>query len=300
LCHVVRVESAGAVGEEIVTTDPVVVGDLTKSYGEVKAVDGISFSIVPAETFVLLGPNGAGKSTTIEILEGYRTRTSGRVEVLGIDPQKADRTFKARIGIVLQQAGDLGRLSVRQTLEHFASLYPNPRDVDEVIHAVDLAAKADTAIRKLSGGQQHRVDVALGIIGNPELLFLDEPTTGFDPEVRRQFWEVIRGLKAEGTTIMLTTHYLDEAEELGDRAGIILDGKLVALDRVESIGGAQMRVPIVSWVQDGVEMNERTERPGEFVAQLVDRLGMEPAHLDVRTPTLESVYLAMLDGRGEA
>lgn len=280
--------------------DPVVVADLAKTYGELKAVDGISFSITRAETFVLLGPNGAGKSTTIEILEGYRTRTSGRVEVLGIDPQKADRTFKARIGIVLQQAGDLGRLSVRQTLEHFASLYPNPRDVDEVIHAVDLAAKADTAIRKLSGGQQHRVDVALGIIGNPEMLFLDEPTTGFDPEVRRQFWEVIRGLKAEGTTIMLTTHYLDEAEELGDRAGIILGGKLVALDRVEAIGGAEMRTPIVSWTHDGVERSQRTERPGEFVAQLVDRLGMEPEHLDVRTPTLESVYLAMLDGRDES
>lgn len=272
---------------------------LTKQYGSLRAVDDVSFAISRGETFVLLGPNGAGKSTTIEILEGFRNRTAGDVQVLGIDPQKADRAFKARIGIVLQQAGDLGRLTVRQTLQHFASLYPNPRDVDEVIHAVDLAAKAETAIRKLSGGQQHRVDVALGMIGNPELLFLDEPTTGFDPEVRRQFWEVIRRLKAEGTTIMLTTHYLDEAEELGDRAGIILDGKLVAIDAVSRIGGAHLRIPVVSWFEDGITRSEQTDQPGAFVAELVRRLGGEPEKLDVRTPTLETVYLSMLDGRGE-
>jgi ABC-2 type transport system ATP-binding protein len=275
------------------------VAGLTKQYGSLRAVDDISFSIARGETFVLLGPNGAGKSTTIEILEGFRDRTAGEVAVLGIDPQKADRAFKARIGIVLQQAGDLGRLTVRQTLQHFASLYPDPRDVDEVIHAVDLGAKAETAIRKLSGGQQHRVDVALGMIGNPELLFLDEPTTGFDPEVRRQFWEVIRRLQAEGTTIMLTTHYLDEAEELGNRAGIILDGRLVALDAVSRIGGTQLRVPVVSWLESGARRSEATEHPGAFVANLVQRLGGEPEGLDVRTPTLENVYLAMLDGRSE-
>jgi ABC-2 type transport system ATP-binding protein len=275
------------------------VAGLTKQYGSLRAVDDISFSIARGETFVLLGPNGAGKSTTIEILEGFRDRTAGEVAVLGIDPQKADRAFKARIGIVLQQAGDLGRLTVRQTVQHFASLYPDPRDVDEVIHAVDLAAKAETAIRKLSGGQQHRVDVALGMIGNPELLFLDEPTTGFDPEVRRQFWEVIRRLQAEGTTIMLTTHYLDEAEALGNRAGIILDGRLVALDAVSRIGGTQLRVPVVSWLESGARRSEATEHPGAFVANLVQRLGGEPEGLDVRTPTLENVYLAMLDGRSE-
>jgi ABC-2 type transport system ATP-binding protein len=275
------------------------VAGLTKQYGSLRAVDDISFSIARGETFVLLGPNGAGKSTTIEILEGFRDRTAGEVAVLGIDPQKADRAFKARIGIVLQQAGDLGRLTVRQTVQHFASLYPDPRDVDEVIHAVDLAAKAETAIRKLSGGQQHRVDVALGMIGNPELLFLDEPTTGFDPEVRRQFWEVIRRLQAEGTTIMLTTHYLDEAEALGNRAGIILDGRLVALDAVSRIGGTQLRVPVVSWLESGARRSEATEHPGAFVANLVQRLGGEPERLDVRTPTLENVYLAMLDGRSE-
>jgi ABC-2 type transport system ATP-binding protein len=217
--------------------------------------------------------------------------------VLGMDPAKADRGFKARVGIVLQQAGDLGRLSVRQTLTHFASLYPNPRSVDEVIYAVDLEQKADIAIRKLSGGQQHRVDVALGMIGNPELLFLDEPTTGFDPEVRRQFWEVIAGLQAEGTTIMLTTHYLDEAEALGDRAAVILAGQIVAIDQVHSIGGADMRVPVVRWIENGVERSERTPQPAAFVASLVERLGQEPERLNVRTPTLEDVYLAMLDGR---
>ncbi len=275
------------------------VAGLTKEYGTLRAVDDVSFTITRGETFVLLGPNGAGKSTAIEILEGFRERTAGEVSVLGIDPQRADREFKSRIGIVLQQSGDLGRLTVRQTLQHFASLYPDPRNVDEVIEAVDLATKAETTIRKLSGGQQHRVDVALGMIGNPELLFLDEPTTGFDPEVRRQFWEVIRRLKAEGTTIMLTTHYLDEAEELGDRAGIILDGRLVALDDVSRIGGDQFRVPVVTWLEAGMQHREATQRPGEFVADLVRRLGHEPEQLQVRTPTLENVYLAMLDGRSE-
>ncbi|MDA2988924.1 MAG: ABC transporter ATP-binding protein [Actinomycetota bacterium] len=275
----------------------VAVEALTKRYGDLVAVDDISFNIDQGETFVLLGPNGAGKSVTIEILEGFRHRTSGEVRVLGMDPAKADREFKSRVGIVLQQAGDLGRLSVRQTLTHFASLYPNPRSVDEVIYAVDLAQKADIAIRKLSGGQQHRVDVALGMIGNPELLFLDEPTTGFDPEVRRQFWQVIEGLKAEGTTIMLTTHYLDEAEALGDRAGVIIAGELVAIDQVHSIGGAEMRVPVVRWLEGGVERSERTSEPAQFVASLAERLGHEPERLNVRTPTLEDVYLAMLDGR---
>jgi ABC-2 type transport system ATP-binding protein len=277
----------------------VLVDQLTKTYGDLVAVNDVSFSIAPGETFVLLGPNGAGKSVTIEILEGFRQRTSGNVQVLGQDPHKADRRFKSRIGVVLQQAGDLGRLTVRQTLQHFASLYPNPRDVDELIAAVDLASKADSAIRKLSGGQQHRVDVALGMVGNPELLFLDEPTTGFDPEVRRAFWEVIRRLQSEGTTIMLTTHYLDEAEALADRAGVILQGKLVAVDSVERIGGADLRTPVVRWVEGGQPRSEKTDRPGEFTMQLVERLGGEPEGLNVRTPTLEDVYLAMLDGRSQ-
>jgi len=172
----------------------------------------------------LLGPNGAGKSTTIEILEGYRDRSSGEASVLGVDPGKGGTAWRARLGIVLQSTGESGNVTVREQLSHFAGFYPNPRSVDEVIAAVGLESKAGTLIRKLSGGQQRRVDVALGIIGNPELLFLDEPTTGFDPEARRQFWQLIRGLKHNGTTILLTTHYLDEAAQLGDRAGIIAAG----------------------------------------------------------------------------
>lgn len=271
------------------------VRDLKKSYKNLLAVDGISFDIALGETFVLLGPNGAGKSTTIEILEGFRTRTSGEVKVLGIDPQKAPRDFRSRIGIVQQSAGDLGRLSVRNIVEHFAGLYPKPRNVDEVLAAVGLEAKASEPVKKLSGGQQHRVDVALGLIGNPEVLFLDEPTTGFDPEVRRAFWDVIRGLQQEGMTIMLTTHYLDEAEELGDRAGVIVDGKLVALGKVSEIGGSEARKTEVSWVEGGLSRSERTDNPAWFIGELSSRLGAEPERLQVRIPDLEQVYLGLLD-----
>ncbi len=200
------------------------VRELRKQYGQKTAVDGVSFDIRPGETFALLGPNGAGKSTTIEILEGYRSRTGGEVSVLGTDPAKGGLDWKARLGIVLQSTGETGLVTVAEQLKHFAGFYPNPRDVDEVIAAVGLEPQAKTRIAKLSGGQQRRVDVALGIIGRPELLFLDEPTTGFDPEARRHFWQVIRGLKAEGTTILLTTHYLDEAAQLADRAGVIAGG----------------------------------------------------------------------------
>lgn len=274
--------------------DAIEVLDLTKSYRDLRALDGISFSIEKGETFVLLGPNGAGKSTAIEILEGFRTRSSGTVRVLGQDPQKASRDFRARIGIVQQAAGDLGRLSVRSIVSHFASLYPNPREVDEVIAAVGLEEKASDPVRKLSGGQQHRVDVALGLIGNPEVLFLDEPTTGFDPEVRRAFWEVIRGLQKEGMTIMLTTHYLDEAEELGHRAGVIVDGKLVSLGKVAEIGGPDSRRPQVSWFEAGQKHSERTDNPAWFIGELSARLGAEPERLEVKAPGLEQIYLELL------
>ena len=215
---------------------PVHVRDLLKSYGAFTAVDGISFDIHEGETFALLGPNGAGKSTTIEILEGYRDRTSGDVSVLGVDPQHGGLDWKAQLGIVLQSSGESGNVTVLEQLTHFANYYPNPRKVSEVIEAVGLTEKAKTRISKLSGGQRRRVDVALGIIGRPKLLFLDEPTTGFDPEARRQFWALINQLKAEGTTILLTTHYLDEAATLADRAGIILGGKLVDRGRINEIG----------------------------------------------------------------
>jgi ABC-2 type transport system ATP-binding protein len=272
------------------------VTDLRKTYrGGFEAVKGIDFSIARGETFALLGPNGAGKSTTIELLEGYRDRTGGEARVLGVDPQRGGLDWKARLGIVLQSSGEQGNTTVREQLTHFAGLYPNPRKVDEVIMAVGLGEKAGTRIKKLSGGQRRRVDVALGIIGNPELLFLDEPTTGFDPEARRQFWDLIRGLKRDGTTILLTTHYLDEAAQLGDRAGIIADGRLVALGPVDELGGAEARVPIVRWVENGTPREQRTERPGELVARL--SAAGEPERLEVIRPSLEDIYLTLIDAQ---
>ena len=193
------------------TGDPVQIRGLTKSYRGLPAVAGLDLQIHRGEVFALLGPNGAGKTTTVEILEGYRNRDGGEVSVLGEDPQQADRAWRSRIGIVLQSSTENAELTVQEMVVHFARYYPHPRDPDEVIAAVGLQDKRSARTRALSGGQRRRLDVALGIIGAPELLFLDEPTTGFDPEARRGFWELIRSLKGEGTTIMLTTHYLEEA-----------------------------------------------------------------------------------------
>jgi ABC-2 type transport system ATP-binding protein len=275
------------------------VRELRKTYGDVAAVDGVSFDIHRGETFALLGPNGAGKSTIIEILEGYRERTSGEVRVLGTDPWRASLDWKARLGIVLQSSGETGAVTVREQLSHFAALYPKPRDVDEVIAAVGLEQKAGSLIRKLSGGQRRRVDVAVGIIGRPELLFLDEPTTGFDPEARRSFWTLVRELQREGTTIVLTTHYLDEAAQLGDRAGVIAGGRMVDIAPIDSLGGADARIPIVRWSEDGAVREERTPAPGAFVASLIARLGPEPDGLEVIRPSLEDVYLDLV-GREHA
>lgn len=272
------------------TSDPVVrVRDLRKNYGSFTALDGVSFDIERGETFALLGPNGAGKSTTIEILEGYRDRSSGEANVLGTDPSKGGTAWRARLGIVLQSTGESGNVTVREQLSHFAGFYPNPRSVDEVIAAVGLESKANVLIRKLSGGQRRRVDVALGIIGNPELLFLDEPTTGFDPEARRQFWQLIRGLKHNGTTILLTTHYLDEAAQLGDRAGIIAGGRLIDIGAINEIGGVEARVPIVRWREKGVLREERTSTP----AALVSKLGEKDA-LEIIRPSLEDIYIDLV------
>ena len=271
------------------------VRDLHKTYGQKAAVDGVSFDLHHGETFALLGPNGAGKSTTIEILEGYRSRTGGDVRVLGVDPAKGGLDWKARLGIVLQSTGETGLLTVTEQLRHFAGFYPHPRAVDEVIAAVGLEAQAKTRIGKLSGGQQRRVDVALGIIGRPELLFLDEPTTGFDPEARQQFWGLIRELKAEGTTILLTTHYLDEAARLADRAGVIAAGRLVALGGIDELGGRHARVPLVRWTDAGGSHEQRTEEPGRLVASLVGgQGGHEPEGLEVIRPSLEDVYLQLV------
>ncbi|MEO8907440.1 MAG: ABC transporter ATP-binding protein [Microbacteriaceae bacterium] len=270
------------------------VRDLQKSYGNLTALGGVSFDIQRGETLALLGPNGAGKSTTIEILEGYRDRSGGEASVLGVDPQHASLAWKAQLGIVLQSTGEPGNVTVREQLAHFAGFYPNPRDVDEVIASVGLTEKAKTRIRALSGGQRRRVDVALGIIGRPQLLFLDEPTTGFDPEARHEFWGLIRQLKAEGTTILLTTHYLDEAAQLSDRAAVIAGGKLVEIAPIDEIGGADARVPVVRWREASAVREERTARPAQLVAELVARLGGEPEGLEVIRPSLEAIYLQLL------
>lgn len=276
-------------------TDSVIqVQDLRKTYGAFTAVDGISFDIRRGETFALLGPNGAGKSTTIEILEGYRHRTSGDVRVLGVDPQRGGLEWKSRLGVVLQSSGETGNFTVHELLSEFAGYYPNPRPVDAVIAAVGLEAKQKVRVGKLSGGQRRRLDVALGIVGRPELLFLDEPTTGFDPEARRQFWDLIRSLKSEGTSILLTTHYLDEAAQLGDRAAVIAGGQLVAIGAIDEIGGAQARVPLVRWTDAaGAVQEHRTPEPGAAVAALYRDTG-EPRGLEVVRPTLEDIYLGLI------
>ena len=270
------------------------VRDLRKTYGNVTGLDGVSFDIRRGETFALLGPNGAGKSTTIEILEGYRDRTSGEASVLGVDPQRGGIDWKARLGIVLQNTGESGNVTVLEQLTHFAGYYRNPRPVAEVIDSVGLTHKAKTRIGQLSGGQRRRVDVALGIIGRPELLFLDEPTTGFDPEARRQFWTLIDGLKADGTSILLTTHYLDEAAHLADRAAVINGGVIVDMGRIDELGGADARIPVVRWRERGALREERTTEPAALVARLHAAHGGEPEGLEVIRPSLEDIYLRLV------
>jgi ABC-2 type transport system ATP-binding protein len=278
------------------TSAPAVsVRELRKHYGSFAALNGVSFDIERGETFALLGPNGAGKSTTIEILEGYRDRSGGEASVLGVDPQHGGLAWKAQLGIVLQSTGEPGNVSVKEQLTHFASYYTNPRNVDALIEAVGLTEKAKTRIKSLSGGQRRRVDVALGILGRPQVLFLDEPTTGFDPEARRQFWELIRSVKAEGTTILLTTHYLDEAAQLADRAGVIAGGQLIDIGEVDALGGADARVPFVRWRDETGLHEQRTHEPGAVVAALVERSGGEPRDLEVIRPSLEDIYLRLVE-----
>jgi ABC-2 type transport system ATP-binding protein len=276
------------------TSESVVrVRDLTKSYGASVALRGVSFDVEPGETLGLLGPNGAGKSTTIEILEGYRDRSSGEVSVLGVDPRHGGLDWKARLGIVLQTSADQGTATVREQIAHFAGFYPRPRDVDEVLVAVGLEEKANARIRSLSGGQRRRVDVALGVVGRPELLFLDEPTTGFDPEARRRFWQLIRSLSSDGTSIVLTTHYLDEAAQLSDRVAVVTGGRLVALGRPDELGDEEARTPRVTWLDDHGRHDVRTSEPGALVARL-HADGGEPRSLEVIRPSLEDVYLDLV------
>jgi ABC-2 type transport system ATP-binding protein len=280
-------------------TPAVEVQHLSKHYGPKHAIEDVSFTITQGETFALLGPNGAGKSTTVEILEGHRDRTAGGVSVLGQDPRHATRELKQRIGIVLQTATDAGTITVIEQLRHFATLYPNSKDPEQVLHAVGLSQQGSQRIGRLSGGQRRRVDVALGVIGNPEVLFLDEPTTGFDPEARRQFWDLIKQQQADGTTILLTTHYLDEAAHLADRAAVIANGRVLAEGTTDELGGAEARTPIVRWTQqrDHAEAPTRHEERATDPARLVARLQAEfgTVHdLEVIRPSLEDVYLDLI------
>ena len=266
---------------------------LKKSYGDLRAVDGVNIDIQRGEIFSLLGPNGAGKTTTIEILEGFRNRDSGEVSVLGVDPARGDSAWRDRLGIVHQSSQDAGDLSVQETIAHFAEYYSKPRDVDEVITAVGLAEKEKSLIRNLSGGQRRRLDVALGIIGNPELLFLDEPTTGFDPEARRQFWELIRSLRSEGTSIILTTHYLDEAEFLADRVAVIAHGQLMEIATPQTLGNRHNAKAKVLWRDGEVETSE----PTKIVSELATKYQDEIPELQVIRPSLEDIYLHMIGER---
>jgi ABC-2 type transport system ATP-binding protein len=267
---------------------------LVKRYGDRNAVDGIDLDIRQGEVFALLGPNGAGKTTTVEILEGYRQRDVGEVEVLGVDPAAGGLDWRARIGIVLQSSAENVELTVEEMVRHFARYYPDPKDPDEVIAAVGLDEKRRARTRALSGGQRRRLDVALGIVGRPALLFLDEPTTGFDPEARRAFWDLVRDLRGDGTTILLTTHYLDEAQTLADRAGVIADGRLLAVDTPDALGGAEARRARVRWTDAAGRHEEVTDAPTRVVAELAARFGDEVPGLQVVRPSLEDVYLTMI------
>jgi ABC-2 type transport system ATP-binding protein len=281
-----------------VTDGTLHVRGLSKSYHGVTALDGVDLDVVKGEIFALLGPNGAGKTTLVEILEGYRRRTAGEVRVLGADPFDPPHGWRARIGIVLQDTGEKPELTVREWLGHFARFYPTPRDVDATIEAVGLTDSADVRIPQLSGGQRRRVDVALGIIGGPELLFLDEPTTGFAPEARRKFWGLIRTLADDGTTILLTTHYLDEAAALADRVGVLIRGRVTAVDAPDALGGRPSGVVEVSWVGPDGPRSVETATPSRLVAELTEKFGGDVPQLRVARPSLEDVYLAMIGDEG--
>jgi ABC-2 type transport system ATP-binding protein len=272
------------------------VRDLFKRYGELDAVRGIDISVDRGEVFGLLGPNGAGKTTTVEILEGYRERSGGEVSVLGEDPACRSIELRRRIGIVLQSGGIYSHVTPREALRHWASFYPRPRDVEEVLRLAGLEEKADVRSRKLSGGQLRRLDFALALVGDPELIFLDEPTTGFDPEARRSAWETVRSLRSLGKTIVLTTHYLDEAEELADRVAIIKEGRVLAIGppRELGVGAAQYRVAYRD--RDGQLVDRQTDDPTGLLNELTNEAlarGEQLEELSVGRPTLEDLYLEL-------
>jgi len=275
---------------------------LRKRYRGATAVAGIDLDIERGEIFALLGPNGAGKTTTIEILEGHRRRDAGEVSVLGADPARADRAWRARIGVVPQTQTRTGELTVREMVSHFGAYFPDPRETDQVIDAVGLNEQAGTRLRRLSGGQLRRVDVAVGIVGRPELLFLDEPTTGFDPQARRRFWDLIAGLARDGTTILLTTHYLDEAATLASRVGVLAGGRMVAagtpadLGRTDAADGtdAADAAATVSWQAPDGMRSVRTATPTRCVLALARDAGGEISGLTVTRPSLEDRYLELI------
>ena len=279
----------------------IVVSDLTKSYGDVHAVRGVSFDVAEGEVFGLLGPNGAGKTTTVEILEGYRRRDGGVATVFGLDPGDAPRELRERVGVVLQQSELSPLLTVRETHRMFAGYYADARDVDEVIELVGLAEKRDARVKSLSGGQKRRLDLGVALVGNPELVFLDEPTTGFDPAARRAAWELIRSLRALGTTILLTTHYLDEAQQLADRVAVLRDGLIVRQGSPADLIG-DTRTTEIRYVRNGEVVTVSTTEPTRLLSELTTEalaVGRELERLEVRRPTLEDVYLELVGEESE-
>ncbi len=279
------------------------VSDLHKSYAGHEAVRGVDFTVARGEIFGLLGPNGAGKTTTVEILEGYRERTSGSVRVLGMDPGERPRALRERVGIVLQSSGMYRFVTVREAVAHWASMYPTPRDVDEVVAVAGLAEKQDAYVRSLSGGQARRLDFALALIGDPELIFLDEPTTGFDPAARRQAWDTVRSLRDLGKTVLLTTHYLDEAQALADRVAIIQTGRILAIGTPGELGVGSATHVRVSWRdEDGVMQEREVDDPTRLVHDLTGAAlarGASVTDLTISRPSLEDVYL-QLTGQADA
>jgi len=276
------------------------VRDLRKRYGEYEAVRGISFDVGRGEVFGLLGPNGAGKTTTVEILEGYRERTAGEVSVLGHDPAAGERALKERIGIVLQGSAFYPNATVLEALELFAKYYPSPRDPREIVDLVGLGEKADARLKTLSGGQRRRLDLALALVGDPEVIFLDEPTTGFDPAARRGAWKVIEALKELGKTVLLTTHYLDEAQTLSDRVAIIKDGHIVAEGPPSELSPESARYR-VAYNENGHRVELETDDPTELLHRLTSEAlerGRRLDGLSVTRPTLEDVYLELTAGEG--
>jgi ABC-2 type transport system ATP-binding protein len=287
------VSDDGAVSHPVLAIE---VRDLVKRYGELEAVRGIDIEVHRGEVFGLLGPNGAGKTTTVEILEGYRQRSGGEVSVLGNDPARRSIELRRQIGIVLQSGGIYGHVTPREALRHWASFYPRPRDVEEVLGLAGLEEKADVRSRKLSGGQLRRLDFALALVGDPELIFLDEPTTGFDPEARRSAWETVRSLRELGKTILLTTHYLEEAQELADRVAIVKDGRVLAIGPPRELGAGAAHYRVTYRNPAGELVEHQTDDPtrllGELTAEALAR-GERLEDLNVGRPTLEDVYLEL-------